>query len=685
MAQDFAKLEGVVVDSVLGQPIAGVKVTAIPTGVFATTDGAGHFQLTRIPPGAITVSFESAFHRLPEVVSITIREGESRSLTIRLAPNIVTHPGVEVVADRRTKLATQVYANAEIRKSPCRTAGEFLGAVGVYLQSDGRAQYAGLRGFAPQSVLVLIDGVPANPDGTSFDLSTIALPTVERIEIYHGNAAATFGPNALGGAINLVSRQSTPAVDAGIAATVGRGSFGSKSVGATGQIAAAVTGIGSFDYQDQSNDFDYLHPYNGTQTRQNNYRLQRSGFIRLHASRLSGLSVSWRLSNSRSGVPGAVFQESPSAAAARGMQLISAGYQWSTVRVDLNYRELSQSFRDRQAFVPYDIEYRQIARSVRLAWEPPSRAITPSAAIDLLRERFFNEDHQSRARSLPQVGRETLSASSALLAAVRQRSIRFTSDFRFRADLLDGRAEWSPYFATGVSWSSLLDLALCAGYGESYRRPPIDALFWREDVFSIGNPDLKSESAISRDLTLRAAWSRTLPIQFSQAWFESDVVNLIAWRRQFDGKYKPVNVNQARLSGRELSIELHDPNDRITAKYSRQSLSAIDESVSGGYYGQVIPFRPNRIESFSVDFDVKPVRINYRYSFIGERFIREANTKALPGYALHDVVVEWRQKRGRLEHRLQLSLSNLTDRHYELLERMPMPPRNANFTYAIEW
>ncbi|MEZ4291920.1 MAG: TonB-dependent receptor [Myxococcota bacterium] len=60
-------------------------------------------------------------------------------------------------------------------------------------------------------VVVLVDGIrlndPTNARGGSFDPTTLALVDIERIEIVRGPRSATFGSDALAGAINVITRR----------------------------------------------------------------------------------------------------------------------------------------------------------------------------------------------------------------------------------------------------------------------------------------------------------------------------------------------------------------------------------------------------------------------------------------------------------------------------------------------
>jgi iron complex outermembrane recepter protein len=77
------------------------------------------------------------------------------------------------------------------------------------------AQYAEMRGLGPDTALVLINGRRTLPSANSlsssaFDLNTVPITAVERVEFLLDSAAAAYGADAIGGVINIVLREKVP-------------------------------------------------------------------------------------------------------------------------------------------------------------------------------------------------------------------------------------------------------------------------------------------------------------------------------------------------------------------------------------------------------------------------------------------------------------------------------------------
>ncbi|MBX2799363.1 MAG: TonB-dependent receptor [Myxococcales bacterium] len=79
-----------------------------------------------------------------------------------------------------------------------------------------------LRGLNPEHVLILVDGqrVVGRKDGT-FDLSRIPADSIERIEIVKGASSALYGSDAMGGVINIITRQSKQPIEGSLHARGG--------------------------------------------------------------------------------------------------------------------------------------------------------------------------------------------------------------------------------------------------------------------------------------------------------------------------------------------------------------------------------------------------------------------------------------------------------------------------------
>ena len=108
-----------------------------------------------------------------------------------------------------------VITSADIKNLPYQNLADLLSrSEGIYipgaLQTPGSLQTFGLRGANSNQTLIMIDGIkisdPTSPDNV-LDFSEISLANVERIEIVRGSHSTLYGSSAIGGVINIITKQ----------------------------------------------------------------------------------------------------------------------------------------------------------------------------------------------------------------------------------------------------------------------------------------------------------------------------------------------------------------------------------------------------------------------------------------------------------------------------------------------
>ncbi len=68
-----------------------------------------------------------------------------------------------------------------------------------------------IRGFEGQRIVLLYDGIPVyEPFFNSFDLKTITTEEIENIKVVKGASSVLYGPNAMGGIVNVITRRPVP-------------------------------------------------------------------------------------------------------------------------------------------------------------------------------------------------------------------------------------------------------------------------------------------------------------------------------------------------------------------------------------------------------------------------------------------------------------------------------------------
>jgi iron complex outermembrane receptor protein len=153
---------------------------------------------------------------------------------------------------RRSEAAATVtvVTRAEIRALGHRALADVLRSVrGLMLASDRVYAYAGVRGFFAAGdyntrVLLLVDGNRVNDSlydqaflGNEFPLD---VAEIDRVEFVPGQGSAVYGPNALFGVINVITRGAGVRQEHNI--TLGLGSFGERRASVSLRAPGALGG-----------------------------------------------------------------------------------------------------------------------------------------------------------------------------------------------------------------------------------------------------------------------------------------------------------------------------------------------------------------------------------------------------------------------------------------------------------
>lgn len=250
-AVDAAVLRGTVTDPD-GRAVPGARVVVTgsrPGAVEVQTNASGRFE---------TVDLASDTYSVRVVIDGFIADPVSVPLSNATAPDLVIALRVSALAESvvvsaahidlplsRTASTVTVMSGAELESRQIRTLGQALSFVpGLTVARNGgflNVTSLFTRGGESDFTLVLLDGMRLNSFGGGLDLSAVALVDVDRIEIVRGPQSAVFGSDAIGGVVQIVSRQRTQdRVDL----MVEGGSFGSVRgrAGASGSRGQSTSG-----------------------------------------------------------------------------------------------------------------------------------------------------------------------------------------------------------------------------------------------------------------------------------------------------------------------------------------------------------------------------------------------------------------------------------------------------------
>ena len=207
------KIAGVITAEATNEPLANVTVTLVGTSSTATTNDAGYYVMTNIPPGDYNVKAELTDYGPETIEGAKVLAGLTTTLNFALKTSeVVTLEGITVTAvkpliKRDVTQTTRIIESEDIEAMPRDTVNGILQTLpGVaVLNSTGSTH---VRGGRSTEVRYLIDGIPINdPIGRSLGLS-IGTNSLEQVEVITGGFNAEHG-DAQSGIVNLITKAGT--------------------------------------------------------------------------------------------------------------------------------------------------------------------------------------------------------------------------------------------------------------------------------------------------------------------------------------------------------------------------------------------------------------------------------------------------------------------------------------------
>ena len=243
-AESVYTLSGKVTD-ISGEPVSFATLSFNDAEFAATSDVDGLFEI-KLEKGKYSCKVSTISYR---TYGFTIDLTKDTAFNIEMEEDAVQLQGVDVYGKSVGKqleegafsvsaveIASNLNNMVTLNDLVDRTAG-------VKVRREGGAGSdfdLTINGMSGNSIRYFIDGVPLETKGTGLTLDNIPLNTVERVELYKGVVPSFLGSDALGGAVNIVTRKKRRNF---MDASYGIGSFHTHSGDITGQYQIPGTAI----------------------------------------------------------------------------------------------------------------------------------------------------------------------------------------------------------------------------------------------------------------------------------------------------------------------------------------------------------------------------------------------------------------------------------------------------------
>lgn len=632
----------------------------------------------------------------------------------------VSASSLRTVADA-TAFATviDIERQAEEFKTVAQVLSETAGLQVRRFGGLGDFSTVSVRGASAGQVRIYFDDIPlTRARSETVNLADLPLEPLKTIEVYRGTTPLSVGASALGGVINLKTKE--PGVAPAVSFLAGAGSFGSRQANLTASGNAGGFGLlGSFNYLGSEGNFTFddnngtpLNPFDDQRTRRKNNAFN-SGDILLKAvravsSRSRLIALNEFFINDQ-GVPGIGAFQSRDASL---FDLRNLSY----LRFEGDGLENLPAEFDATLFFVYEEErFKDPSGSVGLG-RSDTRFRTFSAGanahgaqtwgdhllegrVDLTGEILVPQDavrpeqfesNQSRISFDIGLGDTWSLFSDRLLLDTQFRYELIHDDFggfqNSSGTVEDPGAKTQHLFTPriGTRFTVLDWLWLKANVGRYGRFPNFTELFGVRGSI-LGNPNLSPEKGWNVDVGADAqapSWGPIDGLRAEAAFFWRDVDDLILFIQNSQRTSIPQNVGSAQIWGIELAAAF-EAWERVglTANYTYQDPT--DRSGAPSRNGKQLPGIPKNEAYLRIDYHAWDFVPFYELTFTAGNFVDPANLVKIPSRLIH--TLGGRYELPWLPLSLTFEARNITDNQIEDVAGFPLPGLSFFGTVAYRW
>jgi vitamin B12 transporter len=624
--------------------------------------------------------------------------------TFRLSPIVVTATRLPTRTSN-APAAISVITGTELRARGIKYVADALrdtpGAAIVQTGGFGGSTSLFMRGGESDYVKVLIDGVPANSPGGSYDFAHLTTENIDRIEIVRGPSSVLYGSDAVSGVIQVFTKSGrgrphgTVSLRAASAQKLDTGRYGTQDFNAelSGGSAALGYSLGAARFTSDG-QYPFNSDYGNTAV---------SGRVHAAQQRQSDISLSGRFTHGLVHFPTDGGGNAVDANQFRKVDALTLGLDaghFFAPRIEARallganetkdvYDDAPDSPADTLGFYGY----RSVADGARRSGDARINFYVASPTVLTAGAMFEQEMQKSNSASRSQYGPSFDTAD--VHRSNRGYYAQVLTETRAVTVQLGGRLDDNQKFGNFATYRAAAALRVAPGTrvraaaGTAFKEPTFFENFAKG--LTVGNPDLKPERTRSMEagVTQELADSR---MHLEAVYFTQRFQDLIqySYKTATPGGPNYTNLGRARASGAELSASLDATSVvRLKAAYTYLTTRVTNEGVGGDptfAQGSELVRRPRH--TASVVIDVQPTArafANASIHYVGTRPDIDYASSAypypritLPSYYRVDLAGEYRfLRRGDQRQGITatLRIDNALNRLYTEVSNFPARSR----------
>ena len=201
-----------------GQPLIGANVIVENTLLGTATDSKGRYRIFNLPNRKFKIVV-SVIGYSKETSEVLIPSSERQEVNFQLEPTSYQYDQLVITANKYSQDLREVAASGYVIDSKLFSergyqniddAFRYVPGVTMTLDQISIRGSSGYSRGAGTRVLVAMDGIPIyTPDTGEIIWELIPITEIKRVEILKGAASSLYGSSAIGGVINIISKEMT--------------------------------------------------------------------------------------------------------------------------------------------------------------------------------------------------------------------------------------------------------------------------------------------------------------------------------------------------------------------------------------------------------------------------------------------------------------------------------------------
>lgn len=543
------------------------------------------------------------------------------------------------------------------------------------------------NGLGAEHTLILINGKKLNSfQNSQVDLSLIPKDKIEKIEIMNNGASSIYGSNAIGGVVNVITKnglnEKTNARVSGSIGSYGYSKYAFNFMNSQGKVNYDLfyskekskdnfkyyfdDGISKKEKERLKNEYDADNLFLNI-----DYKVNKKNELRIN----SGYFAQTR------NVPGMETGTPPASSEQKDLNWNNnLSYKYiindnMSLSSDVNYQNNLMKYKEPGLSESF-YKNRIISNNSVISFKDKYFKNTSGFEITYADLNGSNYDYtvSRKQYSLFSAGEINISDKLKMFPSARY---DYISDMR--KNVVTGK------FGINYRPFDKINLNIRTSVGNNFSAPTFNELYWQ----NIGNPDLKPEKSINYDAGVIYRFNliseNTIEVNYTRIKLDDKIV----WKPAEYGFWRPFNLDKSESNIFSIDFKTKKKilkNLVLSFNYNYTYNKSTKESIDypgDQSYGKQIFYIPIELSKMNFEAEYNNLSLNIFYSFTGRRYSDFENMNRLPVIDLVDGNIGYTFSVSKFKLNTRFEVNNIFNEDYRIMQGYPMPLRNFKVNISL--